>query len=922
MSKAESQELLLSQAISLQQNGQITEAITLCRQILEQTPEHSGALNFLGITLTQSGKLEEAALSIEKALKAAPGNTDIHFHLATVLQALNRHNEAVKHFDRVLALKPGDVVTHMNIGNSLHALNRHGEATERYKKVLALQPNYPEAYFSLGNALVALRRHNDAFAAYDKALTLKPELAEAWHGSGDIFGDLKPDDIAVVWLCRGNVFGKLKRFDEAFAAFDKALTLKPDLAEAWHGRGNLLYGLKRYEEAFSAYDRARTLKPTLVGAWLGSGNVLYDLKRYEKAVAAYDEALILKPDLAEAWHRRGNVLYGLNRYSEALAAYDKELTLNPGYVGVWLGRGNVLFDLKRYEEALTAFDKAMTLKPDLAEVWLGRGNVFYELKRFDEALAAYDKALMINPNLAGVWANRGNVFFDLKRYKEAIAAYDQALILKPDLAGAWLGRGNVFCGLKRYEEAIAAFDRVLALRPDLEYLHGERLHAKMQSCDWRDLEYDWSNILEKLRKGACVSSPYIILALPSSSADQLSCAKLFLEKNVSATNNNSLDRCSSNGRIRIAYLSADFQEHAVMKLMAGLFEHHDKSRFETIAISFGLNDGSAMRTRVVKAFDQFLDVRSYSDQEIANTLREIKTNIAIDLTGFTKNMRVNILASRPAPVQVNYLGYAGTMGADFIDYIIADKIVIPIDQQQYYSEKVAYLPDSYLASDATHRVSEAMPTRKEAGLPDNGFVFCSFIDSYKITPDVFSIWMRLLHQVPGSVLWLTEGNSSSPNHLKLEAQRRGISSERLAFAPRIKFEDYLARHRLADLFLDTLYFNAHTTASHALWAGLPVLTCLGATFAGRVAASLLVAVGLPELVTKSLEEYEALALKLACDPALLASIKSKLARNRDTYPLFNTARFTRHIEAAYINMWEKYQRGELPESFIINSIRQ
>jgi predicted O-linked N-acetylglucosamine transferase (SPINDLY family) len=348
-----------------------------------------------------------------------------------------------------------------------------------------------------------------------------------------------------------------------------------------------------------------------------------------------------------------------------------------------------------------------------------------------------------------------------------------------------------------------------------------------------------------------------------------------------------------------------------------MFEHHDRSRFEVSAISFGPDDRSAMRTRLLKAFDRFVDVQAKSANEIANLVRAMEIDIAVDLNGYTQRSRTGIVALRPAPLQVNYLGYPGTMGAPYIDYIVADKTLIPSDHQRCYAEKIVYLPHSYQANDSKRCISDLQVTRAEAGLPERGLVFCSFNNSYKITPDVFSIWMRLLQQNDGSVLWLLAGNATAPDNLRAESSKRGVSPERLVFAPKMSIEDHLARHRLADLFLDTLPYNSHTTASDALWAGVPVVTCLGATFAGRVAASLLTAAGLSELVTQSLEDYEVLVLRLAREPSLLASIKSKLASNRDTCPLFDTPGFTRHIEAAYSKMWQRHLRGELPAAFVI-----
>jgi predicted O-linked N-acetylglucosamine transferase (SPINDLY family) len=351
-----------------------------------------------------------------------------------------------------------------------------------------------------------------------------------------------------------------------------------------------------------------------------------------------------------------------------------------------------------------------------------------------------------------------------------------------------------------------------------------------------------------------------------------------------------------------------------------LFEHHDKSRFETIAVSLSPDQKDRMSERLKASFDRFIDASTKSDQEVAALLRDLEVDIAVDLNGFTGGARSDIFASRAAPVQVNYLGYAGTLGKNYWDYIVADRFVISEDRQADYAEKVVYLPDSFMVNDDNRKIAEHAPSRQAAGLPEDGFVFCCFNNSYKFTPDVFDVWMRLLHAVEGSVLWLPETNASATKNLQAEADKRGVAPERLIFAPRVPSnEEHLARLRLADLFLDTLYYNAHTTACDALWAGLPILTCPGQTFASRVAGSLLSAVGLPELITPSLADYEALALKLARDPVQLAAVKDKLARHRTTYPLFNTERFTRHLEAAYTAMWERSQRGQPPQSFVVNT---
>jgi len=355
--------------------------------------------------------------------------------------------------------------------------------------------------------------------------------------------------------------------------------------------------------------------------------------------------------------------------------------------------------------------------------------------------------------------------------------------------------------------------------------------------------------------------------------------------------------------------------------MAGLFEVHDRNRFELFAFDNGFDDASPLRKRVEKSFESFTDISRSSDLDAAKLIRDHRIDVLINLNGYSGLPRNGVFAHRPCPVQVNYLGFPGTIGADYMDYIVADKHLIPGDEQRHYSEKVVYLPDSYQVNDSRRGISGRTPARAEAGLPEAGFVFCCFNNNHKLTPDIFDLWMRLLDKVAGSALWLLEDNPAAARNLRREAERRGVAPERLVFAPRMELDAHLARHRLADLFLDTLPYNAHTTGSDALWAGLPVLTCMGKAFPGRVAASLLHAAGLPELVTHTLEEYEALALRLATNPPLLAGIKTKLARNRATYPLFDTDRFRRHIEAAYVTMWERVQRGEPPGNFAVQPMQ-
>ena len=801
-----------------------------------------------------------------------------------------------------LRINPKNASAQNNRGVSLQALKRLDEALASYDKALALQPDYAEAFYNRGNVLRELKRLDEALASYDKALALKPEHPKAFNN-------------------RGNALKELKRIDEALASYDKALALQPDYAEAFYKRGNAFKELKRLDEALASYDKALALKPDYADAFYNRGLALLDLKRLDEALASYDKALALKPNNAEVFYDRGVVLHKLERIGEALASYDKALALKLGHAEAFYNRGLALQELKRLDEALASYDKALALKPDHADALYNRGLALQELKLVDEALASYDMALALKPDHADTLNNRGNALTGLKRLEEAVASYDKALALKPDHADAFYNRGVALKGLKRLDAALASYDRALAVKADHARAFDGAADCAIKLCDWDRRAQFVAELNAHVFGKKSIVSPFVLLGYSDDSGLKLQCAKNYIEDTVPL-----LPRpfwtgeTWRNEKLRVVYLSADFHRHAIAYLTAELFERHDRSAFEIIGASYAVDDKSEIRKRLVTAFDQFYDVRTKSDEEVAKLLRELQVDIAIDLQGYTQDSRPSVLAYRPAPIQANYLGFPGTMGAEFIDYIIADKMVAPFERQRFYTEKIVHLPDCYQVNDTKKSIAERTPTRQEAGLPEKGFVFCCFNNNWKVTPDVFSVWMRLLHAIEGSVLWLLGDNKSAEQNLRKEAQARGIDPLRLIFARLLPLDEHLARHRLADLFLDTLPYNAHTTASDALWTGLPVITRLGESFAGRVAASLLNAIGLPELVTYSIEDYEALALRLAKDSSLLEGYRNRLAANRLAHPLFDTDRFRRHIEAAYMIMWKTWQRGEAPKSFSVERI--
>lgn len=703
---------------------------------------------------------------------------------------------------------------------------------------------------------------------------------------------------------------------EAEALYRRVLVQAPRHGEALHYLGLLKAQMGDFESALELAGAAVKADPQSAQAHLGLGHLRAATGQPEAALQSYDQALALKPDYPEALYSRGNALQGLKRHEEAVASYDRLLALSPDVPEVLTNRGNALHDLKRYEEALASYDRALVRLPEMAMLHNNRGNTLREMKRYEEALASLDRALAIEPGYVEALVNRGNVLQDLGRYEEALACLDHALAIEPDNVPALNNRGNVLRDLQRHGEAAKTVARLLELAPDWDYAIGLLFQSQRYSCDWSQYAQNAGRVIRGVRESKKTDMPFSFLSVSQSAEEQLQCAQLYsVDKYPPSAVLPWTRRRSQQDKIRMAYLSSDFRDHPTAYLMAGVFEKHAREQFEVIGISLMPESNSATGRRIKAAFDKFVDVSRMRDRDVAATLREMGVDIAVDLMGFTGNCRAGIFAQRCAPVQVNYLGFPATMGAGYMDYIIADRFVIPEETRHCYTEKVVYLPDCFQANDDKRAISAAMPTRADVGLPQSGFVFCCFNNSYKINPDFFDIWMRLLQKFDGSVLWLVADSDSVKNNLRAAAADRGISPQRLIFAPRISYPDHLARFRLADLFLDSLPFNAGTTASDALWAGVPVITCAGEAFASRMAGSLLNAIGLPELITHGLDQYEALALHLAGNPTLLSGIKAKLARNRDIHPLFDTDRFRRHLEAAYLTMWERSRRGEPPESF-------
>lgn len=816
------------------------------------------------VSLHQQGKLEQAGALYKEILQSQPQHFDTLQLLATI--ATQQKNSIV--------------------------------ALELFDQVLKINPNHPSSLNNRGTALLDLKHYDEALESYDRALNIQPDDAQALFN-------------------RGTALLNLNRHEEAVESYDRVLKIKPDYIAALNNRGYALYELKHHEKALESYDCALKIKPDYVDALNNRGIALLNLKRYREALESYDCALNIQPDYADAWNNRGTALLDLKRHEEALESFARALKIKPDYVEALNNRGTALLGLKRHEEALKSYTRAIKIKPNYAEALNNLGYTLYELKRIEEALENYDRALKIKPEYTEALNNRGIALHNLNRHKEALESYDHALKAKPDYADALNNRGIVLIKLNRHEEALQCYDRALKIEPDYEFLYGNWLLTKMMICDWRDIEDQFIQLVEKVKRNEKATPPFAFLATSNSLALQRKAAGTWVQAKYPISNVlPKISKHTHHDKIRIGYFSADFRIHPVSFLTAELFEKHDRSKFELTAFSFGPDTKDEMRERVAAAFDRFIDVRCQSDIDVAMLARNLEIDIAVDLGGFTQACRTGIFAMRAAPLQLSYLGYLGTMGAEYIDYLVADTTIIPEPDQRHFAEKIVYLP-SYQANDTKRHIADKTFTRAELGLPQTGFVFCCFNNSYKITPNIFDGWMRILKQVEGSVLWIIEDNAKAASNLRKEAVFRGVNAERLIFFNRKPLPEYLASYRTADLFLDTLPYNAGTTASDALWAGLPVLTCLGKTFAGRVAASLLNAIHLPELIASTPEAYETLAIELATNPDKLRKIKQKLVHNRLTTTLFDIQLFTKHIEAAYREIYERNQADLAPEHIYV-----
>ena len=694
------------------------------------------------------------------------------------------------------------------------------------------------------------------------------------------------------------------QLDQAESSYTRALEHDTRHLNALHMLGVIAGQRGDHQRALELLNKVIAIDPLLPAAFYHLGTVRENLQHYAEALRDYDRALTLKADYVQAYNKKANVLTALKQYDEALHCYDQAIRIRPDFAEAHNNRGLLRMELDQHEASLADFDAAIRLNPRNADLHYNKGNALQALKQFNKALTCYEAAISLRRDYVKAYCNHGTVLQELKQYEAALKSYDTSIAIDPDHAESYRNRGTILSILNQYPTALLNYRKAMELAPDLEGIIGEYLNAKMHLCDWDEFGDLISSLVGKIRHGHLAISPFTLFAYLDSPLLHLKNAVTIASKNYPANDSlGPINRAINASKIKVGYFSADFHEHPVSFLAAGLFEAHDRGKFEVIAISYVDAPNDPMRARLQKVFDQFIDVSQLSDTKVASLAREMGIDIAVDLGGCTKDSRPGVFALRAAPIQVNWLGFPGTLGVTYMDYILADEVTIPLASQRFYRESVVHLPHCYMPNDSKKAISERAFTRSSFGLPESTFVYCCFNGCYKITPIIFDIWMRILSATGDSVLWLMEGHPSAVTNLRQEAAKRGVAGDRLIFAKRLPLlADHLARYHLADLFLDTFPFNAHTTASDALWAGLPVLTCAGRSFASRVGASLLSVLQLPELITQTADDYQKLAIEFGNDPVMLIPFRSRLERNRLTTPLFDTTLFAANIENVYQEM--------------------
>jgi protein O-GlcNAc transferase len=973
----ESIDEIFSSAIAAHRRSDLETAEKLYRKVLDQRPEHSSAQSNLGTLLAAGQRFEEAEILFRKVLETSPGDTDILTNLGNIVQNQGRLDEATALYMQVLNTQPGHTIAESNLANlylmdgnpeqaashyqnivsrgtdqshvyssfavALNALDQPSEALENARKALELDDTNPDACNACGSALHALDDLDQAINSFSRACELRPNwtaarknLGAAYEHTGDIkkalacyrqAWDMSPEDIEL-GLALVSALTTDQSLDEARTILKSLVEQDPDnsltpfyQANLSRVEGNLEQSVEFFKMAIARGLRAPEVYNNLATS-------LFDLKQFTESRLASEEAIKLNPEFAHGYNTLGNCLLEEGDFEAAKTHYLKAWELEPTFSAAISNAAGISRRQGKPDEAISIYQKALKVNPELAAAWNGIGLVLQNGNKVDEALVAYEKGLAIDPDDWELMNNKAISLQSKGLIKEAMETYQEALNIKPDSPDIYYNLGNLLQYMEKFDESVAAFNAVLQLRPDFNSVYSFLAHSLMQQCNWLNLETAIErivqNIADEVKTGKNITtSPFSMLSLPVPAEHRLLAAKQLSGRMSDVLNyqRNNLDiQYKPKGKkLRIGYVSPDFRRHSLGLAFVDLLNAHNRDEFELFGYGLVRSEEDEVTARFRQEFDHYRDIMHTTYEDAARLIAEDGINILVDIAGYTRGARLEIFSLLPAPVQVHYLGYGHTLGADFIPWLITDHAAIPEEMAPFCSEQLVYLPDSFLAT-TRHDISEETFERSEFGLPEDGLVLANFNGPYKIDPETFAVWMRLLRKTPDAVLWLRGGTEGAERNLRREAEARGVAPERLIFAGIIPHTRHLARLRLADLALDGYYHSGGVTTTDALWAGLPVLTVAGPTPSAQTGVSALNAAHLPELIAHSLDEYEKKLHRLANHRDELKTIREKLAATRDQVPLFDPERLALHLESAYKTMWDRYEKGLPPESFEVAPI--
>ncbi|HEX4676488.1 MAG TPA: tetratricopeptide repeat protein [Steroidobacteraceae bacterium] len=870
----------LQRAAAALQGGDPELARRTCEALLNKNPRDVAVIHLRGRCLAAMGSMAGAVEDFRRALTIAPNHFQTLADLGIALAALGRHEEAADRLATALAQDDRPAELHFALGQSRLECGDLRAAAQSLTAAIARRPQFADAYISLGVVFDRAGDSANAMRCFEQARSIEPKLSRAHRNLADM-------------LRRGG------RPEDAVRVLQQAAAARPDDPELLCELSESFCDVGRWEDGLAAARAAISQEARNARAHAAAGMALLGADQCAAAAELLERALSLDPGLAYAAVNWGEALLRVRRPEEAADAYRKALSIAGAMVEAHIGLSRALTLLGDLPTATRCLQNAHAARPADAAIAIMVASRLENIGSLDAALLVHEDSTERSPSDASVHHAFAGFLHRRGRLEEALASYERALGIAPDHPQTIVDQAYALESLGRLADAAAAFERVLTLKPDSTQALAGAVSCAFRRCEWERVESAWA-ALEALPDGLDALHPFLLLAAGTTPAKQLRVLERRarqIEQPVAARLGGAIRH--SHSRLRVAYLSPDFREHAVAHAIVSVIENHDRSRVQPIGVSLMPADRSVVGARLRSAFEVVLDAAAMSDREVVERLRELEIDIAIDLAGFTTGARTGILAARCAPVQVNFLGFPSTMGTPFMDYIIADEVVLPVTDEAAYSERVLRLPHCYLPLDTTRVIPDAVPDRASVGLPTHGTVFCGFNNSYKITREMFRVWLGLLREVPGSVLWLRSMSADATENLRRAADEWGVARSRLIFAAYSeRMDEYLARLRLADLFLDTLPYNAHTTAADALWAGVPVVSCRGDSFAGRVGASLLTAAGLPDLVCGTLDEYRSKALRLATRPGELQAVRHRVQSARSA-PLFDIPSFTRNLEALY-----------------------